>query len=156
MTNNDELYHYGVPGMKWGQRRAAKKLDKVTKRAKKQEWSNDATEVGKIKTKKVKQMSNDELKKVKKRDELERDYKNLNPNVIKKGLKIAGATVAALGTMAALAKYGKVIVKTGKNAIDQIKTKHSKLMSTKVSKAFWKDMANPKVMSDMDFSNLLK
>lgn len=117
MTNNDELYHYGVPGMKWGQRRAQAKINKINKRAQKQGWSNDATEVAKIKTKKIKQMTNDDLQKAKKRGELERDYKNLNPGTIKKGFKIAGATVTALGTVAALAKYGKPIIQTGKKAV---------------------------------------
>lgn len=123
MSSVNELYHYGVPGMKWGQRRASAKLNKITKRAKKRGWSDDATEVEKIKTKKVKQMSNDDLKKAKKRGELERDYKNLNPNAIKKGLAIAGTTAAALGTMATLYKYGKPIMNKGKKVAGSVLSK---------------------------------
>lgn len=120
MANNNELYHYGIPGMRWGQRRAAAKINRITKRAKKQGWSDDATEVAKIKTKKIKQMSNKDLNTLNNRKTLERNYKQLNPNAVKKGLAIAGGTVAAMGTLAALHSYGGKALKTGKNAVNGI------------------------------------
>ena len=98
MMNSDVLYHYGVPGMKWGHRKATSKIDRISKRSSKRGWSDDATEVAKIQTKKVNQMSNNELQKVNNRKTLERNYSQLNPNALKKGLAIAGATVAAMGT----------------------------------------------------------
>lgn len=138
MKNNDELYHYGVPGMRWGVRRADAKVQRVNKRANKRGWSDDATEVAKIRTKKVNQMSNNELNKVNNRKNLERQYSTLNPNVIKKGLAIAGATAAALGTVLALHKNGKQIMELGKNTAEKFK----KAKVTHDSKAFWKGMSN--------------
>lgn len=73
-----ELYHYGVLGMKWGVRRSQAKLNRIQKKAKRQNWSEDATEAAKIRTKKPKQMSNSELKKINERTRLENEYKNLN------------------------------------------------------------------------------
>ena len=57
-VNNDELIHYGVLGMKWG-RRKNRYISKDSKRA------------TKIRKKRVNQMSNDDLKTVNKRLELE-------------------------------------------------------------------------------------
>ena len=151
MTNNNELYHYGVPGMRWGQRRATTKVDKISSRAKKRGWSDDATETAKIKTKKINQMSNNELQTVNKRKGLERDYKNLNPNAVKKGIAIAGATAAALGTIITLHKHGKQIVDGGKKVLDRYKN----VKASKTSTAFWKDMSKASKMGS-DFSDLLK
>lgn len=75
---NNELTHYGILGMKWGVRRSQAKLARIGKRAKKGGWSEDAESAAKIKTKKVKQMSNAELKKLNERTRLENEYKNLN------------------------------------------------------------------------------
>ena len=149
--NNDELYHYGVPGMRWGVRKSEDKLSRISSRSKKEKWSEDATEVAKIKTKKVSQMSNAELKKVNTRKDLEQNYHRLNPSAIKKGLAIAGATVAAMGTVAALYQNSEKLVNIGK----KICSKQSKAKMDKVSRTFWKEMKKvPK--PNMDFSDLLK
>lgn len=76
--NQNELAHYGIPGMKWGVRRSQKQLARIDKKAKKQGWSEDAENAAKIKTKKLKQMSNADLKKLNERMRLENEYKNLN------------------------------------------------------------------------------
>lgn len=110
--NNNELYHYGIPGMHWGHRKS--KIEKISERSKKRGWSDDATEAAKINTKKINQMSNNELMKLNNRKQLERNYKQLNPNTLKKGLAVAGATAAAIGTISALSKSGRKIIRTGK------------------------------------------
>ena len=118
MTEN-ELYHFGVKGMKWGVRKSRSSYgSSKKKRAKTDGWSDDAKEAYRIKQKKVNQMSNAELKKLNERRNLERNYQQLNPNTIKKGIAIAGTTAAALGTMAALYNNGNQIISIGKKIVD--------------------------------------
>ena len=82
-----ELCHYGVLGMKWGQRRAQNRLARIERKAAKKGWSDDTTAVAKIKTKKLNQMSNSELKKFNERVRLENEYKNLTKKQVGPGRK---------------------------------------------------------------------
>ena len=120
----NELYHFGVKGMKWGVRKSrSSSSSSKKKRSKTYGWSDDAKEAYRIKQKKVNQMSNAELKKLNERRNLERNYQQLNPNAIKKGIAIAGTTAAALGTMAALYNNGNQIINIGKKVVEGMNKK---------------------------------
>ena len=85
--DSNELYHYGVLGMKWGVRRAQNRVSRIGKKAKRGNWSDDAKSAAEIKTKNVKQMSNAELRKLNERTRLENEYKNLNKRKVSSGEK---------------------------------------------------------------------
>ena len=110
---NDELYHYGVPGMKWGVRRSQNKLDRIDKRSKKNDWSEDATTAAKIKTKKVSQMTNAELRKLNDRRNLEQQNANLSRNS-NKGRAAVKAFIATAGTITAVSAAAAIYAKHGK------------------------------------------
>lgn len=111
---NDELYHYGVPGMKWGVRKSQNKLDRIDKRSKKNDWSEDAATAAKIKTKKVSQMTNAELRKLNDRKNLEQQYANLTKNS-SKGRAAVKAFIAAAGTLTAVSAAAAAYAKHGRN-----------------------------------------
>lgn len=91
----DELRHYGKKGMKWGVVRARGANGRVSGTV-----SEDHTSTQALKSKKQKEMSNSELKKVNERLQLERKNKELqNRGVVEKiklGTAIAG-TILAVG-----------------------------------------------------------
>ena len=123
MTEN-ELYHYGIKGMKWGIRKSRSRTGSSRKkRSKTDGWSDDAKEAYRIKKKKVNQMSNAELRKVNERRNLERNYKQLNPNAVKRGVAVVATTAAALGTMATLYNNGSNLVKIGQKIVEGMKKK---------------------------------
>lgn len=119
----NELYHWGVKGMKWGVRRYQNKDGSYTsagRKRKRDNWSEDAKTVAEIKKKSVKEMTNAELRKLNERTRLENERKQLNPGAIQKGLKVAGTIVAATGTILALQSNGGKMIALGKNVGNKI------------------------------------
>lgn len=92
---NNELYHHGVKGMKWGVRRTPAQLGHPTSsgkktsvfgfKKKKKETVKKSTSESKKKS--VKDMTDAELRDVINRMRLEQDYANLSPKQISKGKK---------------------------------------------------------------------
>lgn len=112
--HTDELYHYGVLGMKWGRRKSKSKTGGFMSRQKKQrvdKRSEDSKNVAQLRKKKVSQMSNQELQAVNKRLELETRYSDLSNKKLT-GQKIVQAFIATgmtLGTIEVAARnYKKV------------------------------------------------
>lgn len=124
----DELYHYGVLGMKWGVRRYQNKDGSLTAKGKKR-YSSDAPDTSKSdkkentkpKKKSVSEMSDEELTKAIKRLEIEKRYRDLTKesrqSEISKGRafanrvieKIGENTLTNLGTQAANHVIGNAI-----------------------------------------------
>lgn len=119
MENNHELYHYGVLGMKWGVRRAQRKINRIDRKADKKNWSNDQREVAKIKTKKVKQMSNAELQKLNQRNQLEITNRELKQKQ-NRGKRAVKAFINTAGTITAVTAAAAVYKKHGNQILDKI------------------------------------
>jgi hypothetical protein len=86
------LAHYGIPGMRWGIRRSKQQLI----------VSRDHAEAKTLRTKKPEQLSNEDMRKLTARMQLERSYKDLSKKEVSAGRKIVGdiliASVSAVGT----------------------------------------------------------
>ena len=116
---NNEIYHYGVPGMRWGVRRNQKQLGRIERKSKKEGWDNDATSAAKIKTKKVSQMSNKELRDLNNRMNLEQQHKDLSVRSSKGRAAVKGF-IATAGTLAAVSSAVAIYAKHGKKAYNSI------------------------------------
>ena len=139
--NYEELYHWGIKGMKWGVRRyqnndgtltsegkkrKQSKIDKIDKKAKRENWSDDAKTAAEIKTKNVKQMSNAELRKINERIQLEKQYSQLTKKETSKGRKLVNELVGGAAKDTAknyISKYMKKGIDSGITYISSLKTK---------------------------------
>lgn len=119
----EELQHHGIRGQKWGVRRYQNKDGSLTsagRKRQKRQLSDDAKEAKALGKKKVGELSNAELRKLNERKNLERNYKQLNPNAIAKGAKIVGVTAGAMGTIVGIHKNGKKLITIGKSAVNKV------------------------------------
>ena len=88
MVYRDELYHWGIKGMKWGVRRYQNKDGTLTSEGKKH-YSQD-----------------------------HEDYTRAHTSKLQKAIKIAGATATALGTVTTLYNNGSNAMKLGKSIVE--------------------------------------
>ena len=95
---DNELYHYGILGMRWGIRKSRSGSGGYKKTSKKRTASDDAKDAMSLKKKKVYEMSNAELRRLNDRQNLEKTYRQNNKSIIAKGLKFVTASAALLGT----------------------------------------------------------
>lgn len=117
-NHGDVLEHHGVPGMKWGRRRArssgdGKGLRPGAKGSKPSaDKSSDFKKTQDLRGKKVSQLSDKQLKKINERMNMEKNYKKLNPTQIQKGHTTAKEVVAIATTTAAAIGIGAKLLKT--------------------------------------------
>ena len=121
-TYSNELYHYGVLGMRWGVQKNRSNNSSSSKN-KRSTVHDDYKEAHSKKN--VKSMSDNELRKRINRIQMEQQYSKLNPSKVDKGKQYINGIVKAGTTVAAVTTTGLTIY----NNIDKI----SKLVNKKIS-----------------------
>lgn len=127
MVYRDELYHWGIKGMKWGVRRYQNKDGTLTSEGKKH-YSQDHEDYTRVHTKKsVREMSDSELNARINRLQKEQQYERLtaSPRKLQKAIKIAGTTATALGTVMTLYNNGSNAMKLGKSIVESREFKNA-------------------------------
>lgn len=103
---NNELKHYGVPGMKWGVKRSRPR-------------HSDSAHLKSIRKKRIKEMSNQDLRDANQRLQLEGQYRSLSRNA-SAGKRAVTAFIKTSGTITAFAAAVKVYKKIGDGALDAV------------------------------------
>lgn len=124
---NNELYHYGVLGMKWGVHRSKSGSSSSGKRSRGHKSAIDPSYKKAHSKKKLKYMSDNDLREINNRLNAERQYKDLT-RTKSRGKSAVDAFVSTAGTIAAVAgayktykKYGAPIAKKVLNKIGKMK-----------------------------------
>lgn len=105
--SDDEMTHYGIPGMRWGKRKGVALTS-----------SSDHSEAAALRKKKPSELSNKELQTINTRKQLEKKYKDLNPSTVTQGHNAIKGVLAIAGTSAAvIALSNNAAVKAGAAAV---------------------------------------
>lgn len=107
----DELYHYGILGMKWGVRRSDAQLARVRKSKKQSEDDHEDYKKAHS-SKSVRAMSDKELRERNNRLQMEKQYSDLTKKE-STGKKLVTAFVATATTLAAVSKAYDTYKKVG-------------------------------------------
>ena len=114
---NNELYHYGVLGMRWGVRRS--KLNSSSLSRKQSKQTIDPSYKKAHAKKKLKYMSDNELREINNRLNAEKQYKDLT-RTKSRGKKAVDAFVSTAGTVAAVMGAYKTYKKYGGEILNKI------------------------------------
>ena len=93
--DQNELSHYGVPGMRWGVRRSG--ASSTSSRIKKGPPSEDFKRMQEMKKRGTKSLSTSELRELTGRMQLEKQYKDLSKASVSKGRAFVEDTLKSTG-----------------------------------------------------------
>lgn len=116
---DNELYHYGVLGMRWGVRKSKSGSSGFGKRSKRSKLTVDPSYKKAHAKKKLKYMSDNELREINNRLNAERQYKDLT-RTKSRGKKAVDAFVSTAGTVAAVMGAYKTYKKYGGEILNKI------------------------------------
>ena len=116
---NNYLEHHGIKGMKWGIRKNRSSGVKKSKTPKGYDnWSPEAKRTYSLKKKAMNQMSNAELQELTNRQNLEANYRRLNPSTMAKGMAYIGGVSAGMTAIRKLSKNGDYLMKLGSDFLE--------------------------------------
>ena len=98
----DYMYHHGVKGMKWGVRKKVKNTVESLSSKHTKNYSSDYEETRALRRKSSKKLSNEQLKKLNRRMNLEQEYNRLSTQTTNRGINIARNIVGTAGTIGGL------------------------------------------------------
>lgn len=123
------LSHHGVRGQRWGVRRTKAALARSAKREGREE-SADAKRAKDLSKKKRSELTNEELRFLNERQNLEQNNRRLNPTVVERGHNRTKAILALAGTAVAAERFfnsptGKATIAAGKVTVGNILARSS-------------------------------
>lgn len=118
-NNLEELYHHGILGMKWGRRKS-------------NYTSKDYRRTKALRKKRTNQLSNNELKELNNRYQLESTYnknkaqRNVGRKIVVGSLATAGAIAGGIGAYNTIKTFvtqgdGKKVIDSGKRIVDSLR-----------------------------------